>query len=299
MQAKNSQSTSGMIALLGVGTLYGMYGIFTRLIGESFTAFTQALVKNGIAFILALLVMFLFKHKWVWPNKKELPWLLLWLFLGSFAMILMFIGFNNLPIGQTYFLLYSTMISFGLITGKVALQEKITPIKGISFIFSILGLFFIYADSFRFTTPALLILLAGACMGVWNTVTKKFSARFSDFGLVAIDGLTGAIVGLVGMLWLGQTLPSLGPNIDRSWFWISIFGTSQVVSIALMIYGFKRVEAQIGSLILPIEVVAATIFGFLFFAEIPTTFTFIGGALIGSAAILPGISTLIEAKAKK
>ena len=293
---KNRESVSGALAIFSVGILYGMYGIFTRFTGQSFTAFSQGVVKNSIAGVLALVLILVLKQKWVWPNPKELPWMLTWLITGLIAMILMFVGFNNLPIGLAYFLLYSTMISSGLLVGKLLFGEKLTPLKILSFVFSLLGLVVIYVDSLSFELPAIFILLAGICLGIWNTVSKKFSSRYSDLELVAIDGVVISLASFFILIFLGQSIPAFNTANQVSWLWIVIHAISQVISISLMIYGFKRIEAQVGSLILPIEVVAATVFGYFFFREVPTLFTFIGGGLIGTAAILPGIEMIMQSK---
>ncbi len=55
--------------------------------------------------------------------------------------------------------------------------------------------------------------------------------------------------------------------------------------------GFKYVQAQHGSLILPLELLFASIFGYIFFKEVLQISTYFGGLLILSAAITSSLST--------
>lgn len=57
----------------------------------------------------------------------------------------------------------------------------------------------------------------------------------------------------------------------------------------LMIYGFKYVEAQTGSLIMLAEVVFGVFLGFIFYKETISFTTLLGGMAIIAAIILPEI----------
>jgi drug/metabolite transporter (DMT)-like permease len=59
-----------------------------------------------------------------------------------------------------------------------------------------------------------------------------------------------------------------------------------------VVYGFKNLEAQIGSVILPVEIIFATIFAFIFFREYPTISAYVGGVMIIVAAIIPSLRAI-------
>ncbi len=82
----------------------------------------------------------------------------------------------------------------------------------------------------------------------------------------------------------GERIPVLA--ISASWFWLGVFTLTQLTTVALVIYGFKNLEAQKGSLIMPLEVVFGAIFGFLFFKEVLPVTIYIGGLIIASGACL-------------
>jgi len=84
-----------------------------------------------------------------------------------------------------------------------------------------------------------------------------------------------------------------------SWIWIGVYAVVQIINVKLIVYGFKNIEAQIGSIILPVEIIFATIFSFLVFKEVPTTLTILGGFLIIFAAIIPSLTVLKQKSGQK
>jgi drug/metabolite transporter (DMT)-like permease len=79
------------------------------------------------------------------------------------------------------------------------------------------------------------------------------------------------------------------PSLSAAWIANLLFALMFMTTGQLMIYGFKYVEAQIGSLIMLAEVVFGIIFGFIFYKEAVSITTLVGGVVIISAIILPEI----------
>src|SRR3990167_1141931 len=134
----------GAISLFSAAGFYGLYGIFSRLIGTSFGSFSQNWARNLIVLILISLVIFIRKTKLITVRKKDLKWILLWFLSGSWVTVLTFIAFNNLQIGTTYLIIYSSMITAGFISGKIFFKERLNILKIISLTFCLLGLLIIY-----------------------------------------------------------------------------------------------------------------------------------------------------------
>ena len=133
----------------------------------------------------------------------------------------------------------------------------------------------------------LFALFSGLLVGFWNTLTKKVSGKYSEFQMMSLDQSATLMVCLIGSVVAGEKLPPLSQY--HIWIWLLIFALSTVVTIFLLIRGFKYVEAQVGSLILPMEIVFASIFGYLIFKEILKTNIYLGGLFILVAALLPAL----------
>jgi drug/metabolite transporter (DMT)-like permease len=279
----------GITALFTATIFYGFYGILSRLIGSAFGNFNQGWIRNLIVLGLIWAVILVSKTKLKKLNRKDIKWLLLWFTSGSWVAVLTFIAFNNLPISTTYLVLYAAMILSGFISGAIFFKEKTRTPKTISLVFALLGLIIIY----RFTVSAdktvylFLIIVSGFMTGIWNTISKKFSDNYSNNQLVFMDALSSVVAALVGSIIFKDLLPKEIAVI--SWVWISLYAVAQTLNVGLIVYGFKNVEAQIGSLILPVEIIFATVFSYLIFSEVPSLFTVIGGLFIIAAAVLPSL----------
>ena len=282
----------GALSLILAVMLYGMYGVYSRKIGLEFGVFSQSWIRNLIIVTILAPYFLLNKKEWVKIKKEDIGWMLMWTLSGTGVMVLLFIAFNHLPIGTSYFLLYSTMIISGYISGRVFYKEKINTIKVVSIILALIGLTLVYSLDIppEKVVYLLLALLSGALTGLWNTLSKKVSGKYPNFQLVCIDAFTAFAVGVLGAFLVKEDIPPLEP--DASWIWLFVFALSQIGAVRFTIYGFKNLEAQIGSIIMPTEVIFATLYGFLFFGEILPLTTIIGGTLIASAAVLPNIALL-------
>lgn len=284
----------GALSLFLVAAIYGIYGVYARMIGQSFGVFSQNWIRNLIVVSIVIVLLFVLK-KGIKPiRKSDVPWVFLWALSGSGVMLLLFVAFNNLPLGTVYFLFYSTMIIAGCLAGGFLYKEKLDFVKIISIILALIGLSVIYSlsispDKILFVFYS---LLAGLLVGLWNTLSKKFSENYPNLEIVLWDALATTIVAVIGSFLVREPIPSL--MMATSWTWLIIYAITQVASVGLVVYGFKNIEAQIGSIILPVEVIFATIFGFLFFREVLSFSTLVGGLLIASAAVLPSLTFILN-----
>lgn len=283
----------GYLALVLVTVIYGSYGVMIRLVGQDFAVFSQAWIRNLLVAVMASFGLWLLKIKLKPIQRKHWLWIVLWLLSGIGTIPLTFTAFNNLPIGTTYILIYVAMITTGYLSGWIFFKEKITALKVGSIFLAFIGLLIIYsiniaADKMLFFFIA---LGSGALTGLWNTVTKKFSDSYSNLQLVLIDGFASFAVSLVAFFALGEGLPEI--RLTPAWGWIVLYACFQMAAVGLVVYGFKHVEAQIGSIILPLETFFGALFGFVVFGEALSGGTLIGGLLILLAATLPGIGFVV------
>lgn len=278
----------GTLFIVLAAASYGLYGIYSRLIGQDFGEFSQSWTRNTI--ILIILGMFLFVRKtWKKIERKDWKWMILWPLSDVVSIVLLYITFNNLSIGTSYFLLYATMIIGGFIFGNLLYKEQLSSIKIASIILSLLGLSLIFSVEFSMAKLQFIAfgLLSGISTALWNTLSKKVSDRYPNAQLVFIDAVVALSATSIGSLIVRDSIPYLTNPV---WTWQILYALTQISAVALVILGFRYLEAQTASLILPIEVIFAVFFGFFFFHEILPVQTLLGGLLIASAAILPNLN---------
>ena len=288
-----TQQSRGTLALILLTFLYGAYGVYNRFIGEAFQTFSAQWVRSALVIGLVLIITVALKLKYARVRNADFWWIAQWLFFGSWIMIFLFLAFNHLQLATTYFLFYAMMILSGVVCGKFFFQEKMNLTKNISVVLSLIGVASIYSFSISRADLmyAVLALLAGVLLGFWNTISKKFSSHYPELQMVLWDAIAGALVGVIGFLIVKESLPTL--QLSTSWIWLVVYSVSQVATVGLVIYGFKHLEAQVASLIMPIEIIFASLFGYLIFGETLTVSTIFGGCCIALAAFLPYMRPLL------
>lgn len=284
---KNRKLTGYFYLILST-VIYGFFGIFSRNT-SAFGPFSQGAIRYGILCSFVLLMLALRKTTWKKIQRKDFKWFLIWILPASLQPVLTFMAFTHLPIGITYFLLYSTMILGGMLSGKIFFSEKFNLSKGISLFLVLSGLYLIYRSDITLVSSiyVLVALISGLIVGFWNTLTKKVSGNYPELQMIFMDGFSTLIVGTIGLNVMKETIPAFD-NLTP-WFWIVSFTFAGILSSLLLIKGFKEVEAQAGSLILPMELVFASIFGLLFLDEVLKLNVYIGGLLILIAALIPAL----------
>lgn len=284
------KNLSGALFILISVSLYGLYGVYSKLIGITFGVFASNYARS-LFLILILLPIFVFNRKLFKPfTRKDYKWVVIWSTFAGIPMFLSFIAFNNLPLGTTYFLLYSTMILGGFLAGKSLFGERLNLVKIISLALTLFGLSLVYSFGMKASQSIYVgsALLSGLLTGIWNTASKKLSGKYSDIQLVFVTGVAILMTSVFFALVLGEPFPQ-SANLSQ-WCWVAAYAITQVFAIYFLIKGFKHLEAQIGSLLMPMEVVFASLFGLLFFGEVLQTQTYIGGLIIAVSSILPNIA---------
>lgn len=283
-----STTHRGTLFILLATASYGLYGIYSRLIGQSFGEFSQSWTRNTI--ILVILGIFIyFSKSWKKITRKDYKWMILWPLSDVVSIVLLYITFNNLSIGTSYFLLYATMIIGGFVFGKIFYKEKLSLVKVTSILLSLTGLSLIFSVEYSQEKLIFIIfgLLSGISTAAWNTLSKKVSDRYPNAQLVCIDAFVALCATLLFSLVLHDSIPPLTQSV---WIWQAVYAVTQISAVAFVVLGFRYMEAQTASVIMPVELIFATVFGFLFFHEVLPTSTLFGGLLIASAAVLPNLS---------
>ncbi len=290
MNNKLKGTTSIILAVAS----YGMFGTLAKFSGSLFGPFTQNWIRNGLAALFIAAFALITSQKWKRVEKRDFKWMLIWILSGTLNSVLLFVAFNHIAIGTSYFLLYASMIGTGFIFGKIVFNEKITIQKIMGLCLSITGLLIIYFLDIKTSNIIYTIfaLSAGVMVGMWNVFSKKISGLYANSQLVFIDAITSFFVGILGSLVFVERVPRL--VFSTPWLAITIWAVVQLVASGFTIYGFKKLEAQTASLILPLEVLFGTLFGFLFFKQVLPTTTLIGGLLIAGAATIANLESKIK-----
>ena len=123
----------GILFVLISTLMFGSYGVWSKLIGDSFGIFYQSWSR---ALIIALLLFpFLLWKKLIVPiSKKDLMWFIVFLFFTSLTQAPIFYAFNHMDLGSATLLFFVSMLLTMYIAGILFLEEKLTKIKVFCFV---------------------------------------------------------------------------------------------------------------------------------------------------------------------
>jgi len=266
---------------------FGSYGIWSRLMMDSFGIFSQAWTRGLLLLVVTLIANFFFKF--LKPVlKKDWIWFLIIGLCGGLNQAPYFFGFKYLNVGTATLLFYCALVVGGYLIGKFAFGEKITKVKYLSLFLAIFGMLIIYKlvlDPSQFLAAGLTIM--AGLMGAGGVVfSKKLSGNYEEIQIMMSYFITMPIVNIILAMLMGEHLPSLTNNV-----WLYQLGYTAALLIANLsvIEGFKYLDASVGSLIGLVEILFGIIFGVVFFGEIIGLGTIIGAVLIIISAVLPNI----------
>lgn len=128
--------------------------------------------------------------------------------------------------------------------------------------------------------PMVLLVLLNALMGaiVWVLI-KKMMRTEAPFTVLFYHGMSTTLLALVPALYVWVT-PS-----PTEWLLLIVIGILSTMAQSFQVRAFRVADATVLSPLDYLQLFFSSLFGFLFFAELPGLWTWIGAALIVAANI--------------
>jgi drug/metabolite transporter (DMT)-like permease len=285
---KNRNQLLGAGSLLTSTFIYGFFGVLAKLIGFDIPLFYTSAIRNVPALII-LGSMLLIKRDWKKIEKKDFVWIFLRTLLGGASFIATYIAVFYLPIGLELFIYFAGGTIGGYIIGIYFFNERITYAKIISLFVALFGLIVIYWSNFTSVEISFVVLsfVSGLGSAVWNGFSKKVSHKYSITQLNFVDTVIFVIFMAIVSLIIQENW--IVPQFSTLWLYILMFGLMFIPTGQLMIYGYKHLNVHLATLIMLTEILFGAILGLIFFREMLSLSTLLGGGLIILAIVLPEI----------
>jgi drug/metabolite transporter (DMT)-like permease len=275
----------GFLALLFSASIYGTFGVWVRFLEQDFTGSQQILVKNGVAFIFALIAVKFFKENFSFKgiDKRYMAFYLVAFLIGVPAFTF---GILMAKVTTVIFGLYAGSLISSLIVGVMWFKEKVSITKMIAFGLVFLGLLiYVYPLSSDSLNLGLgLGLLSGLCDTVVNSTRKYLGDKIDRFALISLQALTGSVLAICLMVMNQEfTISSLSAGSVISGL---IYGFITVGVAYLMLVGFQSFDLNLGTIVVSSELIFASLFALLLFGEVPKTTEVFGGIFIMAAIVV-------------
>lgn len=195
------------------------------------------------------------------------------------ATVLFIEGIARLPLADAigaYLIgpLIATLLAF------LVLKEDLSKRKVIALLLGFFGALVIVKPGYSMHIGFVYALLAGACYGAFLVAIKGSRRSISSYASVAIQTAVGTLL-LIPFSVSGIL------KIDWSDWWLfAIMGLCSAVANILTIIALRYAAASLLSPLVYVEVVGATILGYLVFGNIPTLVTAGGIGVIAFSGCL-------------
>jgi len=294
----NKKENYGYLIIILSALMFGSYGVWSRLMGDSFDSFFQGWTRALI--ILILLVPFaIWKKEIVKIKKEDRKWVIVFMVFTSFTQAPLYYAFNHLDIGLASLLFFVSMFLTMNVIGLIFYNEKVTIIKIISSLFAILGMYIIFSFSISsFAIFAVMMaILNGIASGGEIAFSKKLSNKYSPLYLIIISWAIILISNGVISVIIGEN--QVMPSFASPWFWQVCYSIAGLFAFWFAIIGIKHINIGIGALLGLLEIVFSILLGIIIFKEILSTKVIIGAILIIIAAALPHLVKIFKARPNK
>lgn len=209
-------------------------------------------------------------------NKKEI---VLFGFINTLLAVLAFYAFTNTSIANAEILLYSFPI-YIIIFAPIVLKEKIEKATVINLLIAFAGLILIaFSGGITSLNQNALGIISGFAAGIvfaiFVLLAKIIRTKYEGLELNLYQ-MTVSVLLLLPGLFIFQY------QIDTYKIILLIVMGLLHSALALSLYfiGIKTVKAQHVGIISYFEPLSAVVYAFIFLAEIPSIYTFLGGGLI-------------------
>ncbi len=168
---KSTTNTKGATALLAAAFTYASFGVLIRVMAQMFGNNAQVAFRFVFAFVFLAIFALLVKR----PIKLSGKVLMKVAVLGvafSGVVILFTISVNLTKLGNSVFLLYAGSIVTSLLIGTLVLKEKLTSIKVVAIILSLIGLAMYSSALVALSLGVVTAVLSGVLDGVSNSIRK-------------------------------------------------------------------------------------------------------------------------------
>ena len=294
----SSVKASGYAFVLLSTLGFASFGVWAKLVGDTYEVFTQAWTRALIICIVLIIVGMLTKQLRRF-EKKDLKWVYVYTAFSLFTVAPIYYAFTQMDIGTATMLFYAAYMVASYAIGRAFFKEKVTPSKLAAIILAIIGMGLVFGVELAGASILALALaiINGIASGGEVSFTKKISQTYSPLQLTLVAWAAICVTHFVAALVIGENL--LPQQTPQSAFGIVLFSLSAMLAFWLVVAGYKRIEAGIGGLIGTLEVPFAVILGVLLFGEQLAVLAIIGGVLIFIAAGLPDAIELFGKRRKR
>lgn len=280
----------GTFYIIAATILYSIMPVLIRTLGRgNIPPLSQVFLRYIVA-CLAAIVFFRLSKLTILVKKQDV-FLLFIVALFGYALVNVFYTLANLntQIGTVLFIFNCSTV-LGPLLGYIFLKERLSRSMIIATIIGLVSLFFLFTPGPMETWKigAFFALISSVGSSLYVIGRKKLVAYDSSLILLVNTTVGVLVVGLLSVLFEPSFYfqGGIGTVSLNTWIVTILFGLDNFAAYYCMTKGFQLLSAGEGSMIMLTENIIGIFFAYIFFQEIPSIQSSIGGLLILFASLL-------------
>ncbi len=287
MQDNKGTISLGILLMVGFSLIAPAMDASAKLIGDALAVGQIVAARFGVqaAILLPLALLLGWLHR---PGGREAALHLVRGGLILLATACFFQALRFMPIADAIAIFFVEPFILTLL-GGVFLGEPIGPRRYAACAVGFVGALFVIQPSFSDVGPAALLpLVTAVCFAFYMILTRRMAASMHPISMQAYTGLA-ALVLILPPLWAfdGSGVAALDPSWpeQRELMLLAAVGLIATASHVCISFALKLAPASVLAPVQYLEIVGATVLGYVIFGDLPDALTFFGIALIVSAGL--------------
>ena len=208
--------------------------------------------------------------------------------LLAITTLVFFAALAHLPMADAIAIFFVEPLILTLLAA-IVLGERVGIRRITAIIIGLIGATVVVRPNFAaFGWPALLPLLAATCFACYLLLTRRYAVHDDPARMQFLAGLFGlAFMSIALALGTLAAVDVLRPSWPTpvEWTLLALLGAIAAFGHLLVVHAFKRVPAVVLAPFQYMEIVGATLLGWLIFSDFPDPLTWLGIAIIVASGL--------------
>ena len=281
---KDQAQLAMILMVLGMLILPGIDAI-AKFLAETISAGQAAFARFIVQSLLMLGVLIAVRGQ---LRSKQLVLHAIRGLMLALATVFFFTAIKYLPLADAIAIFFVEPLLVTLMAA-IFLNESIGWRRLSAILFGFAGAMLVIQPNFeRFGWAAALPLATALTFAIYLLVTRSASQREEPETMQLYTGIFGALVtGIILLLFSPLSIESLTLVYPTAIEWLMLIGLGVVATLGhlLVVHAFKRAPVAVLAPFQYIEIISATLFGYLFFQDFPDSLTLLGIVVIISSGL--------------
>ncbi|PWR01899.1 EamA/RhaT family transporter [Meridianimarinicoccus roseus] len=268
-----SPNARGALLALGAFAVFSSHDVLVKLLGGSYSPIQ--IVFFSVLFSFPVLTLILARSRTHGHLRPRHPW---WSLARAIAAIVTgfcaFTAFSLLPLAQTYALLFATPLLITVLSIPV-LGEKVGVHRWAAVVVGLCGVLVVLRpNAVPLSAGHLAGLMAAAGSATASIIVRKIGQEERSSVLILYPLLGNVLVmgALLPAVYKPMPLEHLGA--------LAAIAVLSIIATSFIIFAYRTGEAAVVAPMQYSQIVWATLFGWLIFAEVPDLPTLLGAGIV-------------------